>query len=229
MKIIIVDDEPKAIDLLKNYVNRFTDLELVGTFRNGLKALEFLNKNKVDLLFLDINMPHLSGMSLSKLTAPEVKIIFTTAHAQYAVESYEVNAIDYLLKPISFERFTKAINKINLKTDASEPEIVDIPMSKFIYLKSGSRMYKTQLSEIDYLEKDKNYMLYHLGDRKIMTRQTIQEALELLPDSFVQVHRSFIVSMDRINYIDTYEIKIGGRLIPVGTQFRENFSKKIKK
>ena len=226
MKVIIVDDEPKAIDLLENYVNRFTDLELIGCFRNGLKALEFLNKNKVDLVFLDINMPHLSGMSLSKLTAPEVKIIFTTAHAQYAVESYEVNAIDYLLKPISFERFTKAVNKLILNDET--PNLGINITAKHIYLKSGSRMYKVQLDEIDYLEKDKNYMLYHLGDRKIMTRQTIQEALEVLPKNFVQVHRSYIVSLDRLTYVDTYEIKIGTRIIPVGVQFKEILSKKLK-
>lgn len=222
MKIIIVDDEPKAIELLSSYAARFTDLELVATFRNGLKALEFLNKNQVDVALLDIHMPHLNGMSLSRLMPDGVNVIFTTAHAEYAVESYEVNAADYLLKPITFERFTQAISKLiaakdMIATPLTKPSLED----KILYLKSGTRTHRIQVSAIDYLEKDGNYVSYHLGGDKVVARQTIAEALAILPDSFIQVHRSFLVPLGKIEYLDTHELKIGERKIPVGAQFRD--------
>lgn len=222
MKIIIVDDEPRAIELLTSYASRFTDLEVDATFRNGLKALEYINKNPVDVVLLDINMPHLNGMSLSRLLPPEVKVIFTTAYAEYAVESYEVNAVEYLLKPITFERFTKAVSK--LLSEKPAPAAGASPAEKVLYLKSGSRTHRLPVGEIDYLEKDGNYLSYHAGTDVILTRQTIAEALTLLPDNFLQVHRSFIVPLAKIEYLDTSELKAGGRKIPVGAQYREALS-----
>ncbi len=137
MKAIIVDDEPKAIELLKSYLKHFSSIELVGTFRNGLKAFEFMNQEAVDLIFLDINMPHLSGISLSKMIDTKTKIIFTTAYSEYAVESYEVEAIDYLLKPISLERFTKTMSKVLSTTpDTSERK------SNTLMIKSGTKIFR---------------------------------------------------------------------------------------
>ena len=222
MKIIIVDDEPKAIELLSGYAARFTDLKVAATFRNGLKALEFLNKNPVDIVLLDINMPHLNGMSLSRMLPPDVKVIFTTAYAEYAVESYEVNAAGYLLKPITFERFAQAVSKLLAAKPAgaasvSQPEEV-------LYLKSGARTHRLAAGVIDYLEKDGNYLCYHAGNETILIRQTIAEALEMLPGSFVQVHRSFIVPLGKIEYLDTARLKAGGRKIPVGAQYREELA-----
>lgn len=231
MKIIIVDDEPKAIELLSSYAARFTDLEVAATFRNGLKALEFLNKTPVDLVLLDINMPHLNGMSLSRLLPPGVKVIFTTAYAEYAVESYEVNAADYLLKPITFERFAQAVSKLlttEKPVNAENTARSENP-SPILYLKSGSRTHRLAAADIDYLEKDGNYLAYHTGGEKILTRQTIAEAMATLPDSFVQVHRSFIVPLGKIEYLDTAELKAGGRKIPVGAQFREGLAERFGK
>lgn len=224
MKIIIVDDEPKALDLLRGYAARFTDLDVVATFRNGLKALEFLNKNFVDLALLDINMPHLNGMSLSRLLPPGVKVIFTTAYSEYAVESYEVNAADYLLKPITFERFAQAISKL-LTAERS----VSADTNNLLLLKSGTRIHRLAADDIDYLEKEGNYLAYHAAGETILTRQTFAEALATLPDSFVQVHRSFIVPLSKIEYLDTAELKAGGRKISVGAQFREALVKRFGK
>lgn len=222
MKIIIVDDEPRAVELLSGYASRFTDLEVAATFRNGLKALEYLNKNPVDVVLLDINMPHLNGMSLSRLLPPEVKVVFTTAYAEYAVESYEVNAVEYLLKPITFERFAKAISKL-LTDKTAQPESMPAG-GQVLYLKSGSRMHRLPVLQIDYLEKEGNYLSYHAGDEVILTRQTMAEALAALPEQFLQVHRSYIVPLDKIVYLDTAELKAGGKKIPVGAQYREALS-----
>lgn len=228
MDILIVDDEPRAIELMESYIARFPDLRVSGTFRNGLKALEFLRHQSVDLILLDINMPHLSGMALSKVIQPDIKVIFTTAHAEFAVESYEVNAVDYLLKPISFERFTKAIHKILLVVEPKHQVAAHSSQQEhFVYLKSGSRLWKVAIKDIDILEKDGNYMVYNVGDQQILTRQTIKEALEILPDGFLQVHKSFIVPLHKIEFIDTYELRISKRTIAIGAQYKAHLLQRM--
>jgi len=224
MRVIIVDDEPKGIDLIKSYLSHFSDFELVQTFRNGLKALEFLNTNKIDLIFLDINMPHISGISLSKMIDVKTKIIFTTAYSEFAVESYEVKATDYLLKPISFERFTKAITKI------LSNQLLDHRMenSTTIMIKSGAKIFRVETKKILYLEKDGNYMTYHLDKQKILARETIAESLEVLPTYFVQIHKSFIVNTRVINYFNKDEISINDILIPIGHFYKGNLKNILK-
>ena len=157
MKVIIVDDEPKAIALIASYIAHFSKLEVVATFRNGVKALEFLNSNVVDVVFLDIHMPHLSGLSLSKMISPKTSIVFTTAYAEHALESYDVNALDYLLKPISLDRFSKTITKlIHLRTQLDTPEGNSSDVSKTIFVKSGLETHKVNLDAIEYIQKDGN-------------------------------------------------------------------------
>ncbi len=214
MKVLIIDDEPNAIKLLSSYLTHFSNFELVATFRNGLKALEFLNSNTVDVVFLDINMPHLSGLSLSKMLPKETAIIFTTAYSEHAVESYNVNTVDYLLKPISLERFTKAIHKLITK---------ETPKSKTnnsIFIKSGTQTHQVRISEIKYLQKDGNYMDYQLEKNKIMARESIADALSVLPDNFIQVHKSFIVNTTAINSFTNDTIIIGNNKIPIGNQYK---------
>lgn len=227
MNILIVDDEPRAIELMERYIARFTDLRVAGTFRNGLMALEFLRQQPVDLILLDINMPHLSGLALSKVISPDIKVIFTTAHAEFAVESYEVNAVDYLLKPISFERFAKAMQKVLSITEPKQQVLAVNSPEHFIYLKSGSRLWKVNISDIDYLEKDGNYMTYYIGNQKIMARQTIKEALEILPEDFLQVHKSFIVSLRKIEFLDTHELRVPNRSISIGTQYKAHLLQRM--
>jgi two-component system LytT family response regulator len=220
MKAIIVDDEPKAIELIQGYLVHFPQVQVLATFRNGLKALNFLNDNPVDLLFLDINMPHLSGISLSKLVAGELKVIFITAHAEHATESYEVEAIDYLLKPVSFERFTKAVHKAMKTTMPLENKIQE---QGVINLKSGSNVHRVLFADILYLEKAANYITYHFINKKIMVRQSAAEALEQLPAYFIQAHKSFIVNSRRVDFYNKEEVTINGIKIPIGNTHREAF------
>ncbi|MCF8262456.1 MAG: LytTR family DNA-binding domain-containing protein [Melioribacteraceae bacterium] len=222
MKAIIVDDEPKAIELLQNYLVHFKSIKLINTFRNGLKAIEYLSNEKVDIVFLDINMPNLSGVALSKLIPSETKIIFTTAYSEYAVESYEVNAVDYLLKPIGFERFTKAVNKVLKNSPATEKQ-----QNKYL-IKSGFEIHSVELDDILYLKKEGNYMMYFLPDKKILARESITEALDKLPENFQQVHKSYIINLDKIDVIHRDEVEINGKQITVGTTYQKEFRRKMK-
>ncbi len=228
MKAIIVDDEPKAIDLLKSYVAHFGTIELVATFRNGLKAFEYLSKEPVDLLFLDINMPHISGISLSKMLPKTTKIIFTTAYSEHAVESYEVEAVDYLLKPISLDRFTQAVSKV-LSKKAAKQEVVANNSTTWIAVKSGFETYRVATNKIMYLEKDGNYMTYYCENEKIIGRETIQQALEKLPPNFVQTHKSFIVNLDKVRRYDSSLIFIDSHQIPMSESFSAAVFKELEK
>lgn len=223
IKLIIVDDEPKAIQMLESYVQHFPMLRCEASFRNALKAFEYLSQHSVDLILLDINMPHLSGLALSRMIAPDIPIIFTTAYSEYAAESYEVNAIDYLLKPISLERFGKAISKM-LKRERLPEE----SMQQQLLIKSGSRQYPVQVSDILYLEKDGNYISYYLQKGKVVARQSVSEALSQLPSFFVQCHKSFIVNCRKVNFFEKDEIRLADMKIPIGNSYRENFLQEIR-
>ena len=228
IKVIIVDDEPKAIELISSYLSHFSDFELVNTFRNGLKALEFINSNTVDVIFLDINMPHLNGLSLSKMIPSETAIVFTTAYSEHAVESYEVNSIDYLLKPISLERFSKSITKLTSKFSADTASVSTNESNKTIFIKSGLETHQIKIEDINYLEKDGNYIYYITGDKKIMARQSIAEALSLLTDDFLQIQKSYIVNFKKIESIGNDYVYIGKVKIPIGTQFKNKIQNRIK-
>jgi len=224
MKAIIVDDEPRAIELLKSYLNHFSTIELAGTFRNALKALDFLQEEKVELILLDINMPHLSGIALSRMLDKKTNIVFTTAYAEYAVESYEVEALDYLLKPISLERFTKAINKaLNVHQAAGQTE------QELLLIKSGSKNYRVKTDDILYLAKDGNYMVYHLAQQKILAREPVAKALEKLPAQFLQIHKSYIININHVVYHEKGEVAVGGKLLPISASHQERFYSLFKK
>lgn len=226
MKAIIVDDEPKAISLLQQYLEHFPDIQVAGSFRNGLKALSFLNSERVDIIFLDVNMPHISGMSIAKLIDQQIRIVFTTAYAEYAVESYELAAVDYLLKPITLERFTQAVQKILKEPGAGLKDPPEKTVER-ILVKSGSRLYQLEPNQIYYLEKDHNYLLYHLKAEKIMARQSTAEALAVLPDHFMQIHKSFIVNLDRVEFFDRHEVSVNARMISLGASFRAAFLERM--
>lgn len=221
MKVIIVDDEPKAIALLSSYIAHFSKLEIVATFRNGLKALEFLNSNMVDVVFLDIQMPHLSGLSLSKMVSPNTSIVFTTAYAEHALESYDVNATDYLLKPISLDRFSKGITKLmqhRAQFDATEKHASDI--SKTIFIKSGLETHQVNVDTIEYIQKDGNYINYFVNGKKIMGRHSIAEALSRLSNDFIQIQKSYIVNCSKIASFTSDYVVIGENKLPIGPQFK---------
>jgi len=215
MNAIIVDDEPRAIELLKSYLQHFDAIELSATFRNGLKAFDYLKKHPVDLVFLDINMPDISGLSLSQMIASETKIIFTTAHAEFAVDSYDVQALDYLLKPISLERFTKAIGKA-LQAQQKKAAAT-------LNLKSGPENHIVNIDDILYLQKDGNYMIYRTAGQEILARESTARALENLPWWFRRIHKSYIVNTRKISSYSSSHVMIGKSKLPVGESFREAF------
>lgn len=221
MRAIIVDDEPRAIELLEKYLSHFSQVELVGTFRNGLKAFEFISANKVDLIFLDINMPHLSGLSLSRMIDNDTRVIFTTAYSEYAVESYDVNAVDYLLKPITFERFSRAMGRV------LEKDKPDVSASRPLLIKSGSRLHRIAPEEIVYLEKDGNYITYFLVQDKVLARATVDEAMASLPDHFVQVHKSYIVNTHFVRSMEKNSLLVKAAEIPIGASFYEGVKKTL--
>jgi len=229
MKVIIVDDEPKAIELIASYLSHFSKFDLVSTFRNGLKALEYLNTNVVDVIFLDINMPHLSGLSLSKMISPKTSIVFTTAYSEHALESYEVNAIDYLLKPISLDRFSKTIAKLtNNNNTIFKSNNKHSEDSKTIFIKSGLEMHQINLDAIEYLQKDGNYINYFVNGRKIMGRQSIAEALSQLNNNFFQIQKSYIVNFTKIDSVSSDYVVIGENRIPIGSQFKSFVLSRLK-
>ena len=223
MRAIVVDDEPKAIELIRGYLDHFTKIELVATFRNGLKAFEFIASNPVDLIFLDINMPHLSGMSLSKMLPDTIRVVFTTAYSEYAVESYDVKATDYLLKPISLERFGRCITRL-LDMEGTTDQQVE---QGIIHIKDGAEIYRVNKTDCLYLKKEGNYMRYFTLERNIMTRQTIGEALDLLGSNFTQVHKSFIVNLAKVESFNSSALRIGNREIPIGESYALNFRKLV--
>lgn len=224
---IIVDDEPPAIRLLEKYVAKISFLELRATFTNPLEALLSLEKGDIDLVFLDIQMPEISGIQLSKIINQKTKVIFTTAYPQFAIDSYEVAAIDYLLKPIDFERFYKAVLKI-LKKET----IVKNSYQKddFFFFKTDgkNKFSKVFLNDILYVEGLKNYVSIYLKDERIITYSTLKHINENLPSSnFIQIHKSYIISIKHINKIDNDVVWIHKKELPIGNTYKKLFFEKI--
>jgi len=221
MTCIAIDDEPKALEVLKRYCEKTSLVSLKETFREPVKAIEFLQREKVDLIFLDISMPDISGLQLVQTLSPGPLIIFTTAYRNYAVESYDVNALDFLLKPIAFERFMVAINKATVailpkNAIATEDEAT-------VLIKSGPQAYRVKLADILYLEKDRNYLTVHVKDKQILIRENMSDIFELVPAAgFVRVHKSYVVAIRHITMIEMHQLTINGEKIPIGVTYRES-------
>ncbi|PKP46332.1 MAG: DNA-binding response regulator [Bacteroidetes bacterium HGW-Bacteroidetes-11] len=236
MRCVVIDDEPFALDLIKDYIQRTPFLELVQLYSNPFKALDFLNKEKVDLIFLDINMPELSGIQLIKTLHVPPMVIFTTAYPEFAAESYEYSAVDYLIKPIKYERFLKAVNKASgtlcsasLKSRQQAPKPVE-KTDNSMFIKSGTQLVKISPDDITYIEAAGNYMCFHTRDRKVLALLTMNEVLELLPDDeFVRIHKSYIISLKHLESVDRHDVVAGGKLIPIGVTYREHFLAKTKR
>ena len=230
MKCIAIDDEPFALELIAGYIQKTPFLELAGTFTNPIKAHSFLMNNKVDLIFLDINMPELSGIQLLKSLSSIPNVVFITAYSEYGAESYDYDAVDYLLKPVKYERFLKAVNKV---IDISGKENVKNEIVKehnnFIFIKSGTQTIKVAVDEILYIEGAGNYMTFFTLNKKIMSLFSMNEIMNILPsDLFVRIHKSYIISIKHINIIEKSRVIINKTPIPIGITYREHFSKIIK-
>ncbi|CAL1517044.1 LytTR family DNA-binding domain-containing protein [Chitinophaga sp. MM2321] len=229
---IAIDDEPVALAVIKNHAAMVPFLDIKGFFTNAFEAMDFLSKEKVDLLFLDIKMPDISGLDfLSSLPQPPMTI-FTTAYSEHAVKSFELDAIDYLLKPFSLIRFIKACNKAHslwqLKQQGVPTPAKDIP--PYIFLKSGYEQYKIILEDILYLESAGNYVNFVLKDRRLISRLSMQEAVDLLPALlFTRVHRSYIVANNKIERADRNALYIKNIPIPIGAAYGPAIEKILNK
>jgi DNA-binding LytR/AlgR family response regulator len=232
---VIIDDEPKAIDLLEMYVAKVDFLNHIESFNNSINAVSFVQENKVDLIFLDINMPDLNGIDFLKSISVKPMVIFTTAYSEYALESYNFEAIDYLLKPILFPRFFKAISKAQelyqLKNKPISAEIDKKDTnnkSDKIFLKSGTDIHQVLIDDILYIEGARNYLFVFTKEKKIMTLMRMKEIEEQLPsDEFIRIHKSFIVAKKAIDLIERHQVTIQNKQIPIGRNYREMFLKSI--
>ncbi len=225
LRCIIVDDESGAIEILSRYVDRTPEIELVQSFRDSIEALTFLAENDADLVFLDIDMPNLDGMQLSELIrSKDVRVIFCTAYSEYAVESYEKDAIDYLLKPIAYERFLKAVQKA-LKARSEETRAARNGM---LFIKSGSRIQQVDTGEVLYMEKKGHYVVFHTPGKELLSRMNMNDLMNTLPsENFVRIHRSYVVAIDKIDTIEKCMVVIKGERIPIGESYRDDFFKRI--
>lgn len=232
IKCLIVDDEPLAIEILQSYVERVESLELVTTCSNAVQAFDVLKKEKVDLLFLDIQMPKLTGIEFLKALNPTPKVIFTTAYREYAVESYELNVVDYLLKPVGFDRFLMAINKV-VENESSLSEVIHStsePLQEsdpFLFLKVDRKMVKVYLKDITYIESLKDYVRVKTGEGKeVVSLQRISYLEKKLPaDCFKRVHKSYIVALKRIDAYSNTAIEVGGTEVPIGRSYKSEVMK----
>ncbi|SKB80118.1 LytR/AlgR family response regulator transcription factor [Maribacter arcticus] len=232
MNCVIIDDEPAAIDVLKFHLSSIPFVVLKKTFRDPLDALEYLPEHKVDVMFLDINMPKLSGISFPKFLQNPPLIIFTTAYSEYALESYDLKAIDYLLKPIEFNRLLQAVMKAkqflekNISITTSSSKISPDISKQTIFIKSGSEFHQLFVQNIEYIESDGNYVTFYIDKRPILARYKISEVLELLPkEYFTRVHRSYIVALKHIVTIKKHCVVIDNKEIPISSKYREGFLK----
>jgi two-component system LytT family response regulator len=221
-KCIVVDDEPLARELITSHLVNFESFELINSFENALKAYTFLESNDVDLIFLDIEMPLLKGNDFLKKLKNPAKVIFTTAYREYAVEGYELNVIDYLLKPITFDRFFVSIEKFKqLQTPKKQEEKVS---EKHIFVSSGIKNIKIVFDEILYIESLKDYITIHLENKiSYHLKFNISSFEKLLNDDFVRIHRSFIINVKKLRSYTKNEIEIDSIEIPIGNSYKENW------
>lgn len=226
---LIVDDEPLARSLLTDYVKKVPYLNLLDASSSPLTAIEILRSTAVDLLFLDIQMPEITGISLLKALQKKPLVILTTAYSEYALEGYELDVIDYLLKPITFERFLRAVEKVNqrLTTPAPAPIVKNIPEATaqpFVFVKDGTKLVKVRWEDILYVEGLKDYVTIHTHTQKIVTLQRLKSLEEQLPSNkFIRIHHSYIVAVDAIDVIHKGEVQIGSITIPVSDTYRKSF------
>ena len=226
LKVVIVDDEQLARQLLKDYVARIPGLELVGECKNALETLKMVQDNEVDLLLLDIQMPDLTGIDLLKVIKHKPSVIFTTAYQEFAIEGYELDVVDYLLKPIAFERFVQAVNKVNTLQNIRSTNETLPDSSKYITLKADHRIYKVLLDDISHIEGLREYVTFHTRDKKIIVLESLKKLEEQLPPSqFKRVHKSFIVNTTRIDTLYGNQLELGELKIPIGQSYKEEVLK----
>ena len=225
---LIVDDEPPARAVIQRYIEQMPLLRLAGSCGNAMEAMSLISSQPIDLLFLDINMPQIKGTDLLRIIKNPPRVILTTAYPEYALEGYELDVIDYLLKPIQFERFLKAINKVSEVARPPEDPEIKKETGDFIYFRCDRKMVKVLLNDILYVESMKDYIKVFTKDGQIITKQSMASLEEMLPEHrFIRSHRSFIVSLSKIKSFTSETIEIGNMEVPIGKLYRQTTLKSL--
>jgi len=225
-KCLIIDDEPLARDLIRNHIEKLDNFEIVAECGDAMKALQELRDHKIDLMFMDIQMPQITGLEFLKILKNPPKVIITTAYREYALDGFELDVVDYLLKPVTFERFLKSVNKY-YEVSREEAQ-VSTPVSEviqsdevFIYVKENKRVIKVNLSDILYIEGLSEYVQIYTEKKKIITKTTMTSLEDKLPNlGFLRIHKSFIVSMSRIEAFTANTIEVPGKELPIGRSYK---------
>jgi DNA-binding LytR/AlgR family response regulator len=223
---IIVDDEPVAREILESHLRKVDAVHVIATCKNAIEAFNQINSNQIDLIFLDINMPEISGLSFAKSINKNIKVIFTTAYREYAIDGFNLQAVDYLLKPISFERLLQAVNKYigesNVEVVNSSLEIQQEKVD-FIFVRADRKMMKINFSEINYIESFSDYLKFHLDEKILITRETITSIEAKLPKTnFLRIHRSFIVCIAKINSFTNEFIEVNKKALPISRSYKKD-------
>jgi DNA-binding LytR/AlgR family response regulator len=224
---MIVDDEPLARSLLKDYVSKVPSLKLTEVCASPVAAMEIIQRQPVDLLFLDIQMPEITGLSLLKILKKKPMVVLTTAYSEYALESYELDVADYLLKPITFSRFLQAIEKVTSRMAAIQtppPKVIPNNAQPFIFVKDGTKLVKVMWADILYIEGLKDYVTIHTRQQKVVSLQRLKLLEEQLPvDQFIRIHNSFIVALHAIDSVHKNEVQIGAASLPISDSYKKTF------
>jgi len=221
---IIVEDEPSSQNILKRYINDYPELKLLGICNNAYEAIEILNKQSIDLIFLDVNLPKLSGLSLLKSLNKAPLVVFTTAYSQYAVEGFNVDAVDFLLKPFSFERFLKAVQKVTEKLNSAS----NSTNAEYIMLQADKKMHKIYFNDIVFIEAKGDYMKIQCQHDALLVHKTMHEMESLLPKHrFIRIHKSHIISHQSIKYIEGNQVCVHDVLLPIGKTYRKRLMESI--
>jgi DNA-binding LytR/AlgR family response regulator len=225
IKCIAVDDEPLALDIIKDYISQVPFLKLLKTFKDGISALEYLSSNNVDLIFLDIEMGGLSGTQLLKTLQTKPKVIMTTAYRNYAVDAFDLDVTDYLLKPFSFERFLKAVEKsCSQPVDSRKNTAQSEGDKNYFFVKSGYKMLKVNFNDILYIEGLSEYIIIKTKSTNIITLQSFKNIEKTLPESgFIRIHKSYLVALNKIDCVEGQNVIIGNKELPVGNKYKKRF------
>ena len=225
IKCIAVDDEPLALDIIKDYISQVPFLKLMKTFKDGISVIEYLASNNVDLIFLDIEMGGLSGTQLLKTLQKKPKVIMTTAYRNYAVEAFDLDVTDYLLKPFSFERFLKAVEKsFSLPKDEQKHPVSTGGEKDYFFVKSGYKMLKVNFNDILYIEGLSEYIIIKTKSANIITLQSFKNIEKTLPGSgFIRIHKSYLVSLNKIDSVEGQSVIIANKELPIGNKYRRRF------
>lgn len=224
LKAIAIDDEPMALEVIKAHAKKITFLNLKETFVSAMEALDYLKNNPADLVFLDINMPDVTGLDFLQLLPHNTAVIFTTAYSQYAVDAFNLNALDYLLKPIDFSRFMKACQKAyeNVNDEATK--------TPYLFVKDGYDLVRVSIENLLVVESEGNYLTFKENYKKTLTRMTMTEVLEMLPkNNFFKVHKSFVINLNHVKKIERHQVWVGTEAVPIAANHRDDLMEMLKK